>query len=233
MLDTFEVTQIVSALRPIFLQKQVLLLTVAEITILASHQDGTFHGIARDKMTEEAYRKLKLWSFDSLESIHTIRGILFSTQVMADRQTMKFCTPRNFYDPGHFLFFDFDLSTKKVKIIDSLFSSFSSSRYFCENTIRTFFSYLLRVLSFSSETKLSKLRGFKPSVSLTRNSTPQISLECGSISALNLILSLNNSHDYLKKYTFTDYSKCVKNIKPLLCHILYSQTIPFDSINEE
>ena len=70
MLDTFEVTQIVNVLRPLFLSKNILLLTCAEIYILAAHQDGTYHGIARNEMTREAYNKLQLWSSFQHHDIH-------------------------------------------------------------------------------------------------------------------------------------------------------------------
>ena len=85
-------------------------------------------------------------------------------------------------------------------------------------------------MTYMDKTNLSKVRAFRPALTLSRNNTTQKSLECGIISSLNLILSLNHSHDYLKTYTFTDYKTCAKNIKPLLCHILCDGNIPQDVI---
>ena len=232
MLDTFEMCQIVSTLRPHFLAERILLLTVGEISLLSALQDGTYEGVPRDKMTREAHRLLRLWSSGSLDNIKTINGILFSTVEMATRNTLKFFTPRNFLDPGHFIFFTFCLTTRKVKLIDSLSDSLSNSLYFCESTLRTLFSFVLRAKNYSSETELSKTRGFLPQVTSKRTVKKQTHLECGSVSAFNLIMSLRYNYDFLKAYTFDNYQESVSNIKPLLCHILYNHIVPFEAIKE-
>ena len=159
-------------------------------------------------------------------------GVMFSTCEMANRGTLKFYLPRNFMDPGHFIFFNFCLVTKKVKCIDSQDDSLSSSRYFCESTMRTLFSYVLRAMSYDPDTQLSTMRGFLPQVSLKRTAKQQISLECGVISAFNLILSLRYKFDFLNVYTFENYQRSVSNIKPLLLNIIFHGSVSFESIKE-
>ena len=231
-LDTFELIQIVGALRPHFLTQQILLLTCGEISLLSALQDGTYESVPRDQMTQEAFRLLTLWSSESLQNIKAIRGIMFSTTEMASKPTLKFFTPRNFTNPGHFIYFDFSLETKKVKCIDSLSDSFSNNLYFDESCLRSFFSFVLRAKNFNTETKISSSRGFLPQVSVKRTSQRQCSLECGVISAFNLILSFKFTYDILTHYKLPNYRSSAENIKNLLCHIVYSGTIPFEAIKE-
>ena len=107
MIDTFECSQTILALRQQFLQKNCLLLTCNEISTFAYLEDGTCQSVSHDQMMAKAFELLCQYTDNSLTNIEFIKGVVFSNSDMADNQTLKHPFSPG-ASPGHFIYFELD-----------------------------------------------------------------------------------------------------------------------------
>ena len=216
-MTTFEVNDILEQISQCQTTSKTLIVDLWSLSRLAIIFDnsGTFFS---DTKKSEAQHILQALTPFPLEELEELRGVLFSTTIMAEQGTFKHIDIKNL---GHFVYFSFSVTTGELLIVDSLSNSFESSPYFESDTTKKFFKKMFSVFGGSE-------RKFKPIKYLT-NSFSQKRLECGYISLMNLILSLKYEGD-LTEFRFSSYSKNIMNFKCFLCQLLITKNIPFNLV---
>ena len=134
--------------------------------------------------------------------------------------------------PGHFIYFELDISRKTVNCLDTSSASFDSSPFFSEPAMRKVMSFILKAVHFDKNSNMSSSRGLRQSVKLCQTNYAQLSNECGPLSIFNVCLSFYHNFDYLKSYTFHDYQTSAYHLKPFACYALYHGKIAAHSIKE-
>ena len=123
----------------------------------------------------------------------------------------------------------FHISDSTLLIKDSLSNSFSNSSYFDEGAVKSYFNYLLRCMTYSKDTEFSVKRSLR-SVSYKKTKFTQRYLECGPLSALNLIMSLSHTSEFLCSYTLREYDMSLTNFKHVIQAIFDDGIIPANKI---
>ena len=130
---------------------------------------------------------------------------------------------------AHFCFFDLDIQKSTLQIVDSLSSSFADSQYFDESSVKLYFNYILRIMTYSKDSEFSAKRTLRKVV-YKKTKFTQIYLECGVISSLNLIFSLSHTIEFLTTYTIREYDLSLSNFKQLVQVVLSDGVIPQNKI---
>ena len=130
---------------------------------------------------------------------------------------------------GHFLYFNLSIETSSLFVLDSLNDSFSNSAFFSEPVCKSFFNHIVRCVTYQKDKDFSARRGLK-SLAYKKNHFTQQALECGPLSCANLLMSLNNTPEFLTSYTIKNYNTSLSNLKRIFQHLLNEGTVPNNKI---
>ena len=208
---------LVEVMRPAYLTKGILLLDSFEVSRLSA-----LYNLKDFKELSDYFQSLSGYT-DIV--INQVSAILFSTTDLAksnsfvmDYNVLKDKNGRVDFHLGHFVFFNFNLTTSVVNVVDTLNSTTVDSLFFSTEQIKKLGLCLLRASS-SNHRKVKNL--YYKKTLYTQQST-----ECGTLALLNLILTFDNEIDFLTAYLLTSYSKDLINFRSLLAEILLSNNIP-------
>ena len=222
-IDTTFVMDIVVTLRNTFLSQKQLLLSVFDLDKLYRIYEGTYSDVRKGHEQDYAHSFLDELSQENLCDIKLIKGVLFSTKYMSEHDTLKMSETRS---GGHFVYFEIELESATVNIVDTLNTDFSSSPYLSERPLKNLCSFITRVVTGSRTKSFRTVQHAK----YRRTSYVQRQNECGVTALLNLVLSIENSPDFLTTYSIENYSRSIDNCKSCLRYILYHGHIPYRSI---
>ena len=203
-----------------------MVLSVFDIDKLFRIYDHSYNDVRKGQENEYAYNFLNELCQDNLSNITCIKGVIFSSRDMAKNSVLKMS---HIQSQGHFAYFQLDLGSATVQIIDTLSTDFSTSPYFCERTFKNLFSFITRVVTGNRSTSYRSLK----QTLYSRTSFRQKSNECGITSLMNLILSTENSTTFLTTYSIENYDRSIDNFKSCLRFLLVNGSFPFHSIKIE
>ena len=119
---------------------------------------------------------------------------------------------------AHFIFFIIDIEAGTADLFDSMFNEHNFHLVVNEKTLKKLFNRILQVTTFGES---RSLRSFK----YNRLSFNQVSLECGPLSCLVLLISNFVTIQYLQKFVLKNYEASVSRVKSILASILLDQKL--------
>ena len=219
-LETHLFQAIIEILRPLYLINGVLILDSYTVSRLFAYNSKNDYVQLKDELASTIGT--------SDQKITQVTAMVYSTSDLANDNSLVMSYHRLKKDGtvdhimGHFVFYSIDLETLDCYIIDTLNSDPINSNYFTLDQFKKLSTCLLKATN-------SQHRRVK-SIQYKKTHYTQKHHECGLLALLNLVLSFENSIDYLLKYTLKNYNSDLANFRSILAEILLTNQLPLEKI---